>query len=103
MFQYCSLFSVVEDYGQLIVQGSAELKTKEYDPNLINFYWKRMYPNIQKIYLPNSDHINQSAIQPTTLFGIICIKPYLLELLEIHKEYYLKSKRMQFRSIITEK
>lgn len=76
------------DYGQIVVEGSVELKKKS-DPKCMK-YWNAMEPSIRKIYLPYVDgEISES-------FGVIFIKPTSWEVLQIRKDDYCLSPRTKF-------
>lgn len=85
-----------EEYGQMVVEGTVELKTNREVP-LVQKYWDLMPPMIQKIYLPQDVPSNRVTGYIPDSFGVIFIRPISWDVLHICKEDYLTSKRKQFR------
>lgn len=85
---YIALLFVNYDFGQLTVEGVAQLKTKENSE--IKPYWECMPEPIQRIYTssPNKE-IPDS-------FGVISVQPLSWEMLEINTVDYNKSIRKKF-------
>ncbi len=82
--------------GQLVAEGTVELKTYHSDPVCAIKYWEKMPEEWQSNYLrasPGTTH----AIPPS--FGIILAQPRSWELLEPNEEDYFKSTRLLFRLI----
>lgn len=88
------------DYGQIIIEGSAILKTCINDNDFANFYWHNFLDQYWRdFYLSHSSDQNSLSEEAPRSFGIIMIIPKTLEILEINKEDYLKSSRKQFQLI----
>lgn len=84
---YIAILFINYDFGQLIVEGFAQLKNKN---NEIKRYWDCMPESIQKIYSPLPDREIPES------FGVISVQPVSWEMLEINKIDYIKSIRRKF-------
>lgn len=85
---YVAMLFVNYDFGQITVEGEAELKTK--DSNEIKCYWECMPEPIQRIYTPSPGKEIPDS------FGVISVRPTSWEMLEINKIDYNKSIRRKF-------
>lgn len=85
---YIALLFVNYDFGQLTVEGVAQLKTRE--NNEIKRYWECMPEPVQKIYS------SSPGKEIPDSFGVISVQPLSWEMLEINKIDYNKSIRRKF-------
>jgi hypothetical protein len=82
--------------GQIIVQGTATLKTVDNDLEFCQAYWHKMMPETQNIYRQDcSDSMDHTRIPDS--FGGIMVVPDFFDVLELRSDDYTKSCRLQFR------
>lgn len=85
------------EHGQIIVEGEAMLTTSKNSYKTASFYWYEYLEQYWRdFYLSRSPNATDEI--PSS-FGVIVVKPYLWEILEINKHDYLLSSRKQFRLI----
>ena len=86
------------DHVQIIVEGSAMLKTSMSDPHTVSIYWNNFLDQYWKdYYLSRPLNLKPNLNEIPSSFGLIVMTPNLWEILEINKEDFLKSSRKQFR------
>jgi hypothetical protein len=85
---YVALLFMNYDFGQIVVEGMTQLKTKKNKE--IRHYWECMPEHFQRIYtsFPGEEI-------PDT-FGVIYVQPLSWEMLEINKVDFNKSIRKKF-------
>jgi pyridoxine/pyridoxamine 5'-phosphate oxidase len=91
-----ALHALSLEKGQIIIQGTATLKTVHNDPPFCQAYWHKMMPEAQKIYRQDSLHLADYSIIPESFGGFIVV-PSFFDVLELKSNDYTKSCRLQFR------
>ena len=85
------------EYGQIIIEGKATLKTNTNDFNTVSFYWHNFLDQYWRdFYLSRSSSLEKKI--PSS-FGVMIVKPFFVEVLEISKHDFLQSSRKQFQLI----
>ena len=85
---YIAILFINYDFGQLTVEGVAQLKTKENSE--IKRYWEGMPEPIQRIYT------SYPKKEIPDSFGVISVQPLSWEMLEINKVDYNTSIRRKY-------
>ena len=94
-FPYFAATLVSQDFGQIVVEGTAKLKSPN-DPEYQK-YWKALPPMFREIYLYDLKDADSWSYVPPPTFGVIELHPELWEVLEVNKQDYLSSSRTQWR------
>lgn len=82
------------DYGQIIAEGEAVLKTAKTDYTTVNLYWQNFLDQYWRdFYL---SRVTDSSEKIPASFGVIAVTPCRWEVLEFNKDDFLQSSRKQF-------
>jgi general stress protein 26 len=89
------LFNI--DLGQIIVEGSASLKTYSNDSKTTAFYWNNFLdPYWRDFYIVRDANFNASSDDIPSSFGVIIVQPVFWEIIEIDNKDFLNSSRKQY-------
>jgi pyridoxine/pyridoxamine 5'-phosphate oxidase len=90
---YAAVCFLNPDCGQILVEGTVQLKTIQTHPVDIKNYWRSLPKNIQMIYTELEEK------EAPKSFGIVSIIPLQWEVLELTDEQYLLNSRILYQLI----
>ncbi|KTC93768.1 MULTISPECIES: pyridoxamine 5'-phosphate oxidase family protein [Legionella] len=83
------------DYGQILVEGSALLHTRQTNLALTSLYWENyLEESWQNFYISEDSDVLKETIPSS--FGIVEVVPKTWEILEINKIDFTKGKRKKY-------
>jgi len=84
------------DLGQIIVEGSAFLKTYSDDSSTSAFYWNNYLNQYWRNFYLRAADLNESSNVVPSSFGVIIVQPTFFEIIEIDGNDFLNSARRQY-------